>query len=162
MATKHTLGHTEFTTPTDRELIATRTFDAPRQLLWDAHTKPQHVKQWMIGPEGWSMPVCELDLRPGGEWHFVWRRPGEPDMEMTGEFREVSPPDRLVQTERWGGDFPETLNTLVLAEDHGATTLTTTVRYASKDALDAAIATGMKDGWSESYDRLDEYLHRMS
>ena len=71
------IGTTAYSTPSDREVRATRIFDAPRTLVWDAHTKPEHVSQWMLGPEGWTMPVCEIDLRPGGEWHYVWRKGGK-------------------------------------------------------------------------------------
>ena len=151
------VGDTTFTTPSDRELVATRTFDAPREAIWKAHTIPQHVARWMLGPDGNTMPVCEIDLRPGGRWHFAWKGP-DGDMDMTGEYREIKAPERLVNTERWGGDWPEALNTLVLTEENGGTRLTCTMRYESKEARDRARETGMEDGWSQSYDRLDEYL----
>jgi uncharacterized protein YndB with AHSA1/START domain len=158
MATANKVGTTTFTTPSDRELVATRVFDAPRNLVWEAHTVPEHVSQWLLGPEGWTMPLCEIDLRPGGAWHFVWRGPDGTEMEMRGEYREVTPPERLVNTEAWGDEWPETLNTLVLTEEDGKTTISTTVLYPSKEAREAAIGTGMKEGWSVSYDRLDGYL----
>ena len=151
------VGDTIFTTPSDRELVATRVFDAPRDVIWQAHTIPKHVSRWMLGPDGYSMPVCEIDLRPGGKWHFVWRGP-DGDMDMTGEYREIKAPERLVNTERWGKEFPETLNTTVLTEENGSTRLTCTVLYKSKEDREKARATGMEDGWSQSYDRLDEYL----
>lgn len=156
-------GHTTtFTTPSDVEIVATRVFDAPRQLVWDVHTRPEHVSQWMLGPDGWSMPVCEMDLRPGGRWRWVWQKNGGGEtMEMTGEFREVSPPERLVNTEAWGGDYPETLNTTVFTEEDGRTRVTCTVLYPSKDARDRAMKTGMEDGWAHSYTRLDEYLPKI-
>jgi uncharacterized protein YndB with AHSA1/START domain len=112
----------------------------------------------MLGPEGWTMPVCEIDLRPGGGWHFVWRKSDGSEMEMRGAYREVTPPERLVHTESWGGDWPETLNTLVLTEEGGKTTSTQTILYPSKEARDAALKTGMKEGASQSLDRLEEYL----
>ncbi len=152
---------TTFTTPSDRELVATRVFDAPPRLVFEAHTRPEHLPHWMLGPEAWTMPVCEIDLRAGGAWHFAWRGPDGAEMEMRGVYREVSPPERLVHTESWGGDWPETLNTLVLTEEDGKTTITCTVLYPSQEARDAALATGMKEGWSASYDRLDEYLRTM-
>jgi uncharacterized protein YndB with AHSA1/START domain len=108
------------------------------------------------------MPVCEIDLRPGGAWHWVWRGPDGTEMEMRGVYREVTPPERLVNTEEWGGDWPETLTTLVLTEEDGKTTISTTVLYPSKEAREAAIGTGMKEGWSASYDRLDEYLRTVA
>jgi uncharacterized protein YndB with AHSA1/START domain len=162
MATANKVGTTTFTTPSDRELVATRVFDAPRTLVWAAHTDPKHVSQWLLGPEGWTMPVCEIDLRPGGAWHWVWRGPDGTEMEMRGVYREVTPPERLVNTEEWGGDWPETLTTLVLTEEDGKTTISTTVLYPSKEAREAAIGTGMKEGWSASYDRLDEYLRTVA
>ncbi len=106
------VGVTTFTTPSDREVAATRVVDAPRRLVWEAWTSPEHVPHWMLGPEGWTMPVCEIDLRPGGAWHFVWRRSDGTELGLRGVYREVTPPERLVHTESWGGDWPETLNTL--------------------------------------------------
>jgi uncharacterized protein YndB with AHSA1/START domain len=162
MATAPELGVTTFTTPSDLEIAMTRVFEAPRSLVWDAHTKPEHVTQWMLGPEGWTMPVCEIDLRPGGEWHFTWRRSDGSELDMRGEYREVVPPERLVSTESWGEDWPETLNTLLLTEEDGKTTLTSTMLYPSKETRDAALDTGMKDGATVSFDRLAEYLRTLS
>jgi uncharacterized protein YndB with AHSA1/START domain len=142
--------------------VATRVLDAPRRLVFDALTSPEHVPHWLLGPEGWTMPVCEIDLRPGGEWHFVWRGPDGTEMEMRGVYREIVPPERVVNTESWGGEWPETLNTVVLSEEEGKTTLTSTVLYPSKEARDAALATGMEEGWSASYERLDGYLRTMA
>ena len=146
------------TTPTDREILMTRVFDAPRQLVFDVWTKPEHLPHWLLGPEGWTMPVCEVDLRPGGAWHFVWRRADGTEMEMRGEYREVTPPERVVSTESWGGDWPETLNTLVLSEENGQTTLTNTVLYPSKEARDNALKTGMTEGVIASFDRVAALL----
>src|SRR5919206_1104689 len=132
MATVNKVGSTTFTMPSDQEIVATRVFDAPRRLVWDAHTSPAHLPQWMLGPEGWTMPVCEINLRPGGAWHFVWRHSDGTEMAMRGVYREVVPPERLVNTESWGGDWPETLNTLILTEENGETTITLTVLFPSK------------------------------
>lgn len=159
MATANKVGTTTFTTPSDREIVGTRVVDAPRKVVWDAFTNPKHVSQWMLGPDGWTMPVCEIDLRPGGEWHFVWRRSDGTEMGMRGTYREIKPPERLVNTEKWGPEWPETINTLVLTEKAGKTTITQTVLYPSKEARDAAMKTGMKDGWGRSLDRLVEFLH---
>jgi uncharacterized protein YndB with AHSA1/START domain len=150
------------TTPSDREVAITRVFNAPRRLVFEAWTNPKHVPRWMLGPDGWTMPVCEIDLRPGGAWHFVWRRANGTQMEMRGVCREVAPPERLVSTEAWCGDWPETLNTLVLSEENGKTTMTQTILYPSKEARDAALQTGMKDGVAQSYDRLEEHLRKMA
>jgi uncharacterized protein YndB with AHSA1/START domain len=158
MATAGNVASTTFSTPSDREIMSTRVFDAPRHLVWEAWTNPKHVPQWMLGPAGWTMPVCEIDLRPGGEWHFVWRRSDGTEMEMRGTYREVRPPERLVHTERWGGPWPETINTLVLTEDGDRTVMTMTILYPSKEARDAATETGMKRGVIDSFDRLEEFL----
>jgi uncharacterized protein YndB with AHSA1/START domain len=108
------------------------------------------------------MPVCEIDLRPGGMWHFVWRRADGSEMEMRGVYKEVVPPEKLVSTESWGGDWPETVNTLTLSEQDGKTTLTITILYPSKEARDAVLNTGMKDGMNQSFERLAEYLHSLA
>jgi uncharacterized protein YndB with AHSA1/START domain len=152
----------QVTTPTDREIVMTRVFDAPRRLVFEAWTNPEHLPHWMLGPEGWTMPVCEIDLRPGGAWHFVWRRADGTEMAMSGVYKEVTPPERLVSTESWGGNWAETLNTLTLSEANGKTTMTNTVLYPSKEARDAALKTGMKEGASQGFDRLDEYLRTMA
>jgi uncharacterized protein YndB with AHSA1/START domain len=154
-------GFTSYTTPTDREVVITRVVNAPRRLVFDAWTKPEHLKQWLTGWEGWSLPVCEIDLRPGGKWRYVWRNADGAEMEMAGDYREVVPPERLVTTERWGPEWPETLNTVVLTEQDRQTTITLTVTYPSKEARDAALATGMKEGMDVSYARLDELLERL-
>jgi uncharacterized protein YndB with AHSA1/START domain len=149
---------TTLATPSDREIVLTRVVAAPRRLVFAAYTMPEHVAHWMLGPEGWSMPVCEIDLRVGGAWHFVWRHADGREMEMRGVYQEITPPERLVSTESWGGDWPETLNTLILAEEGGTTTITQRVLYASKEARNAALKTGMQEGASQSFDRLAEYL----
>ncbi len=149
---------TEFSTPSDREVVAVRVVDAPRQLVWEAWTNPEHVRHWLLGPDGWTMPVCEIDLRPGGEWRFVWRGPDGAEMAMRGVYREVAPPARLVATESWGGGWPDTLNTLTFSEQGGKTTVTETVLYPTKEARDGALGSGMKDGVSRSFERLDDYL----
>lgn len=146
----------------DREIVMTRAFDAPRMLVWKAWTDPGHLPHWMLGPEGWTMPVCEIDLRPGGAWHFVWRRSDGGEMGMRGVYREITPPERLVSTESWGGEWPETLNTLTVSEKDGRATISQTVLYPSREARDAALKTGMKDGVSLSFDRLARYLRRMA
>src|SRR5437868_2945176 len=151
-------GTLQVTTPSDREIVMTRVFDAPRRLVWEAWTNPEHLPRWMLGPEGWTMPVCDVDLRPGGAWHFVWRRSDGTEMEMRGVYREIAAPERLVATESWGGDWPETLNTLVLSEQDGKTTITQTILYPSQEARDAALKTGMAEGVSQSFDRLAGYL----
>ena len=151
----------QVTTPTDREIVMTRVFDAPRRLVFEAWTNPKHLPHWMLGPDGWTMPVCEIDLRPGGAWHFVWRRTDGTEMAMHGVYREIAPPERLVSTESWGGPWPETVNTVSLVETGGKTTMTQTILYPSLEARDAALKTGMKEGVALSFDRLAEYLRTM-
>jgi uncharacterized protein YndB with AHSA1/START domain len=162
MATTDTLT-TIFTTPSDRELVGVRVFDAPKSVLWEMHTLPDHLQQWMLGPKAqpMSMPVCEIDLRPGGKWRYVWQMSNGVTMGPGGEFKEVIPEDKLVQTENWGGNYiHESINTTLFTEENGKTTVTTTVLYASEDDRQAAIGTGMLIGWSDSNDRLEDYLRR--
>ena len=157
MIAKHGAG-TTLATPSDREIVITRVVDAPRRLVFEVYTSPKHLPRWMLGPEGWSMPVCEIDLRPGGAWHFVWRQTDGTEMRMRGVYQEIVPPERLVSSESWGGDWPETINTLILTEAHGKTTITQSVLYPSKEARDAALKTGMQAGMGISFDRLAAYL----
>ena len=162
MAAQARVGETTYTTPCDRELVTTRAFDAPRDLVWEAWTSPEHLPQWLLGPEGWTMPVCESDLSVGGAWHFVWRNEADgSEMGMTGEYREITPPERLVSTQSWGGDWPETVNTLVFTEEDGLTMMTQTILYPSQEARDAAIATGMQRGMDAGFNRLDVYLQTL-
>lgn len=152
------VGVTDFSTPSDTEIRVARLFAAPRELLWAMHTDPRHIPNWMTGPAGWTMPVCEVDVRPGGAWRYVWRKSKGEEMAMEGGFVEVVEPSRLVTTERWGPAWPETVNIVEFAEQDGRTLLIMTVRYPSKEARDAALQTGMKSGMNESYARLDTLL----
>src|SRR5262249_1860382 len=132
MATASKPGRTAITQPSDREVAMTRVFDAPRELVWDAWTKPDHVRQWLLGPEGWTMPVCEIDLRVGGSWHFVWRKTGDAEMEMRGVYKQVVRHEKLVNTERWGPEWPETINTVTFTEKDGRTTVVLTILYPTR------------------------------
>jgi uncharacterized protein YndB with AHSA1/START domain len=162
MGMSDSIGATNFTTPSEREFAMTRVFEAPRRLVWEAWTNTEHLPKWILGPPGWTMPVCEIDLRPGGAWHFVWRQSDGTEMAMRGVYREVVPPERLVTTESWGGDWPETINTLVLVEENGKTTMTQTILYPSNEAREKALKTGMKHGVAQSFDRLAEHLQTLS
>jgi len=135
--------------------VLERVFDAPRELVWKTWTDPELLPRW-YGPRAETI-VHRLELKPGGLWLVEMQWGGNSNYQRV-EYTEVTPPERLVSTESWGGDWPETLNTLVLTEEDGKTTMTCTVLYPSKEARDAALGTGMKEGWSASYDRLDEYL----
>ncbi|PYO59365.1 MAG: ATPase [Gemmatimonadetes bacterium] len=155
------MGTLKLTTPSDREIAMTRVFDAPRQLVFDAHTKPDLVRQWLLGPPGWSMPVCEMDVRVGGKYRYVWRHDREgTEMGMGGVYREIVAPERIVNTEKFDESwYPgQAVDTLVLVEQRGKTTLTLTVRYESWEARDAVLKSGMESGVAASYDRLAELL----
>ena len=108
------------------------------------------------------MPVCEVDLRAGGAWRYVWRKADGAEMAMAGVFREVVPPERVVSTERWGPEWPETINTIVFTESGGRTTITLTVTYPSKEARDAALGTGMKEGMDQSFARFDAVVEALA
>ena len=150
-------GTLKVTTPTDREIVLTRVFDAPRRLVFDAFTKPELLQRW-FGPHGWSMPVCEVDLRVGGGFRFVLRGPDGKDLGMRGIYREIEPPERSVHTESFD-DYPgESQVTGVWVEQGGKTTLTVTVLYPSREVRDAVIQSGMGHGAAESYDKLAELL----
>jgi uncharacterized protein YndB with AHSA1/START domain len=143
---------TVFSTPSDREVAWTRRFAAPRERVFRAFTEPEHVQRWLLGPEGWAMPICEMDLRVGGEWRYVWRNADGDEFAIQGVFREIEPPARLVYTESMMGS--EALQTIVLTEEDGITTMVSSLLYGSRAERDAAIATGMEEGTSQSYDRL--------
>jgi uncharacterized protein YndB with AHSA1/START domain len=143
-------------TPNDREIVVRRAFDAPRALVFAAHTEPALVKRWLLGPPGWTMPVCEIDLRVGGRFRYVWAHPQQASFEISGVYREIAAPERIVHTELFNGG--EALTTTRFAERNGRTTLTFSMRFPSQAARDAALATGMTDGMEQSYQRLDALL----
>jgi uncharacterized protein YndB with AHSA1/START domain len=147
------------TTPTDREIVLRRVFDAPRRMLFDALTKPELLKRW-FGARGWNLVVCEVDLRVGGSWRFVSRGPDGTDMGHSGAYREIQPPDHLVYTELFDDQsYPgESLITHVLVEQNGKTTLTSTLLYASQKGRDIVLRYPMERGVGQGYDRLDELL----
>jgi uncharacterized protein YndB with AHSA1/START domain len=149
-------GTLTVTTPSDREVAATRVFDAPRRLVFEALTTPDLLKRWMHGPNGWTLAGCEVDLRPGGAFRYVWRKAASAQIAVSGTFREIVPPSRIVHTEVFDDDWTggETVVTTTLEERDGKTTLTVTVLYASKAARDAALQTGFTSGMEEAYDTL--------
>lgn len=159
------------TTPSDREIQLTRLFDAPRALVFEAMTKPEHVKQWwgLLG-DGYSVPECQIDLRPGGRWRFVNLTPKGIRVVFSGEYREVAPPSRLVFTEIYdegpGAPGPTdegtSIVTTVFTEEHGKTRLTVTALYASRDIRDVVLTSGMERGAALSYDRLEEVAARLA
>ena len=156
----------QVTMPSDREVAVTRTFDAPRSLVWDAYTKPELTRRWMLGPQGWSMPVCDMDVRPGGKFRWRWRSDEDgKEFGFHGEYQEVKAPSRLVNTETYDpGDIGGTMGdeaaliTTTFTEEDGMTTMTSVMDFGSKKSRDAAMATGMTDGMEMSYGLLDDVL----
>jgi uncharacterized protein YndB with AHSA1/START domain len=155
-------GTLNLTTRGDLDIVITREFDAPRDLVFEAMWKPELLRRWLLGPPGWSMVECENDLTPGGAFRHVWRHENGSQMAMHGVYREVVRPERVVRTETFdmgcesqGG---EQVVTIDLSEQGGRTFLTLTVRYPSKEARDATLASGMERGVAASYDRLEELL----
>lgn len=148
------------TRPSDREIMMTRVFDAPRALVFEALTTPELVKRWLLGPPGWTMPVCEIDLKVGGRYRYVWENAAGKKMGVEGSYRELAPPERIVHTEKFDDPwYPgEALATTVLTESGGKTTLTLTVRHDSKETIDAVLKSGMQRGVAASYDRLEAVL----
>lgn len=145
----------------EREIVMTREFDAPRAIVFDALTKPELIKRWLLGPPGWSMPVCEVDLKVGGAYRYVWRKDSDgTTMGMGGVFREIEPPQRIVNTELFDEPwYPgEAIVTNSLAERGKVTTLTLSILYQSAEARDAVLKSGMEQGVAVSYDRLEEML----
>jgi len=149
----------------DRETVMTRAFDAPRSLVFDAWTKPDLLKRWLLGPPGWVMVVCEVDLRSGGAYRFVWRRDRDGhELGTGGVYREVVRPERLVATEKFdeGWYSGEALVSTILIEQGGKTIVTSTGLYESREARDGVLTSGMESGVAASYDRLAELLAAMS
>lgn len=156
----------KITTPGDREIVMTRTFDAPRELVFDAYTRPELLKRWMFGPDGWSLDECEIDLRVGGSLRFVWRHPAGHEMQMTGVYREIARPGRLVATERFefgcAAQAGEQLSTATFAEADGRTTLVVTTLYPDRKSRDDMLASGMETGVAQSYDRLEDVVAELT
>jgi uncharacterized protein YndB with AHSA1/START domain len=154
-------GGLKITANGEREIVMTRAFRAPRVLVWDALTKPELVKRWLRGLDGWSMPVCEIDFRVGGKYRYVWRHDAQgTEMGMGGVFREITPPERVVATEKFdqawypGG----AVSTFVLSEEAGVTLVTQTMLYDSREARDAVMRSPMESGVKVSYDRLEKLV----
>lgn len=147
----------DVSTPSDREIRVTRVFDAPRELVFECHTKPELLKQWLLGPPGWTMPGCEVDFRVGGKYLYTWRNDADgSEFSIGGVHKEIVPPERIVTIESFMGD--EALCTLTLSEKNGRTTLVQTMQFENREKRDQALATGMTDGMAFGYDRLDQVL----
>ena len=148
------------TTPSDREIELTRVFDAPRRLVWEAYTKPELLKRWLLGPPGWTMVVCEIGLTVGSPYRYLWRKAHGTEMGMGGVVLEIAPPERMVCTEKFDDPWyeGEAVWTLVLVEQAGRTTVTQTIRYASKATRDSVLKSPMEQGMAAGFDRLAELL----
>jgi uncharacterized protein YndB with AHSA1/START domain len=148
------------TTPSDREIAMIRSFDAPRRLVFEAFIKPELLQRWLLGPDGWTMPVCEVDARPGGKYRYVWRKAGKGDMGTGGVFSEVTPPERIVCTEKFDDPWyeGESIVTTIFEEQNGRTTVTQTMLFDNQATRDGVLKSGMESGVAVSYDRLAEIL----
>jgi uncharacterized protein YndB with AHSA1/START domain len=157
-------GSLRVTTPSDREIVMTRVFDAPRRLVYEAYTKPELLKRWLGVHNGWILAVCEIDLRVGGTYRYVWHGPDGMEMGMRGVYQELVPSERVVATERF--DQPwyegEAVGTVTFDEQDGKTTLTMTIRYASKDIRDAVLQSPMEQGVAAGFDKLAELLPKLA
>jgi len=158
-----TSSATTMTLPSDREILIERIFDAPRRLVFDALTKPEHVAHW-YGPRAMTLTSCEIDLRVGGTWRYVVRDPAGNDFGFSGEYREIVPPERLVCTENFEGIPPghDYLVTVTLSDLDGKTKLTSHLQYKTPEDRDGHIQSGMEPGMRETYDRLAEHLATMA
>lgn len=157
----------EVSLPSDTEVRVTRDFKAPRRLVWQAHVDPKLFQRWIGGYPGWSMPVCEMDVRTGGKYRWRWRTDdGGQEFGFFGGYSEVEAPVRMIATEYYdpgtmGGAMDAnspTINHTSFTENNGVTTLVTLLKYVSKEARDAAISTGMTDGMEVSYARLEKLV----
>ena len=148
----------------NNQIVMTRVFNAPRTLVFDAMTKPELIKRWLYGPPGWSMTVCEMDLRVGGKYRWAWRGPEGQEMGMGGVHREIVSPERIVNTQLFDEDWTggEVIGTVVLTERNSMTTLTNTLVYSSPAAREAVLKTPMEQGMAMGYDRLEGLLRSLS
>jgi uncharacterized protein YndB with AHSA1/START domain len=147
----------DVTMPSDRQIRVTRVFDAPRRLVFECHTKPELLQQWLLGPPGWSMPGCEVDFRVGGKYLYTWRNDADgSEFSIGGVHKEIVVPERIVTVESFMGD--EALNTLIFREEKGRTAMELTMQFESREKRDQALKTGMTDGMAFGYDRLDHVL----
>jgi uncharacterized protein YndB with AHSA1/START domain len=149
-------GNLKLAASGDREFVMTRTFNAPRKLVFDTFTRPELVRQWLLGPPGWSMPVCEIDFRVGGKYRYVWRHSSGNEMGMGGVHREIVVPERIVVTEKFNQSwYPgEAVGTVVLTERAGKTSLTQTILYESRQAREAVLKSPVEQGVAAGYNRL--------
>jgi len=148
----------------DREIVMTRVFDAPRRLVFEAFTKPELLKRWLTGPPGWTLAVCEVSRNVGGSIRYVWRGPAGEEMGLSGVVREITPPERMVATEKFDQSwYPgEAVGTVILTEQGGKTTLTQTIVYESREARDIVLKSPMEQGITMSYNNLAALLAQLA
>jgi uncharacterized protein YndB with AHSA1/START domain len=153
-------GNLKLATRGDREIVMTRVFNAPRNLVWDAFTKPDLLKRWLYGPSDWSLAECTMGTKPGDKYRYLWQGPNGERMGAGGVVREIVPPERMVVTERFDDPWytGEMVGMIEFAEHDGKTTLTQTLLYESREARDMVLKSGMEDGLAMSYDRLADVL----
>jgi uncharacterized protein YndB with AHSA1/START domain len=157
-------GNFKITARGEREVVMTRAFNAPRALVFDAFTDPELVRQWLLGPAGWTMPVCEIDLRVGGKYRYVWRNINNGnEMSMGGVYREVVPPERIVATEKFDESwYPGgAVVIFVLSEQGGQTTVIQTILYDSREAREAVLKSPMESGVTAGFNQLEELLESL-
>ncbi|MEP6764786.1 MAG: SRPBCC family protein [Gemmatimonadaceae bacterium] len=144
----------------NNDLIMTRSFDAPRDLVFKAFTTPELIKRWLFGPPGWEMTECAIDLRVGGKYRYAWSNIDGSSMGMGGEYREINKPEKIVSTEKFDQAWyeGEAIGTLTLTEANGKTTAVTKVQYGSKETRDNVLKSPMESGVAAGYDRLEEVL----
>lgn len=148
----------------EREFVMERVFNAPRALVFQAFSECKHLVHWW-GPTGWTLPVCEMDFRPGGVWFYCMRGPGGEDGCGQATYHEISAPERIVYTDRFADTagkvlegMPEMLITLIFTEQEGKTRLTSRTEFASVADKEATLAMGMVEGFTQTLDRLEAYL----
>ena len=151
-----------FTPHDDRDIVVSRIFDAPRELVWSAFTEPELITRWMSGPPAGALSIREMDFKAGGAYRWEWQLVTTgATMGLTGVFRRISRPQRIVHTEKWAAPYymGETVVTTTFADHDGKTAVTITVRYATRAARDAMTKSGMAGGMAQCYARLDAFLH---
>jgi uncharacterized protein YndB with AHSA1/START domain len=151
------------TTPTDKEIAINRVFQAPREMVFDCYTKPELLRRWMFGPDGWTFAVCEMDLRVGGKYRYLWQGPDNASLGISGVYQSIFKPEKIVNTQLFDEDWTggEAIVTLCLTEQHEQTIAITTILHSSKQARDLALQTGMEHGMEMGFERLEALLNRL-
>lgn len=162
--TKKNSTTTTVTRPSEREFVMERLFDAPRELVWQAWTKPEHLVHWW-GPKGWTLPVCKIDFRPGGIWHYCMRGPKGEESWGKAVYREIDEPERIVYLDTFADEegnpvegMPEMVITVIFEALEGKTKVTAHAQFASVADLESVLAMGMVEGLTQTWDRLEAYL----